>query len=142
MTSLLRERTRHLRQARYVSFCEGTWDGPPSREAQGHGAWIVLVGVTPDQGGQENWSQGEAKQVFVSIQKAGRYCEMRELPKLVEYSLETETNTGERRAWKPASGVRRRAGGKGLLMQYFAAAYPTLLGICRATRRGSGDESN
>ena len=59
----LRERTRHL-QRLDTSRCEGTWDGPPGREAQGHGAWIVLVGVTPDQGGQEIWSQGEAKQVF------------------------------------------------------------------------------
>ncbi len=47
-----------------TSRVEGTWDGPPGREAQGHGAWIVLVGVTPDQGGQESWPQGEAKQVF------------------------------------------------------------------------------
>jgi hypothetical protein len=47
-----------------TSRSEGTWDGPTSREAQGHGAWVVLVGVTPDQGGQESWPQGEAKQVL------------------------------------------------------------------------------
>jgi hypothetical protein len=33
---------------------------------------------------------------------------------------ETDISTGERRAWKLACGVRRRAGGKGLLWQYLA----------------------
>jgi hypothetical protein len=46
-----------------TSRSEGTWDDPPGREAQGYGAWILLVGATPDQGGQESWPQGEAKQV-------------------------------------------------------------------------------
>ncbi len=49
----------------------------------------------------------------------GRYPKWR-APKLVEYSPETRTSTGERRARKLARGVRRRAGGKGLLTQYLA----------------------
>jgi hypothetical protein len=44
----------------------------------------------------------------------GRYPNWR-TPKLDEDSPATDTGTGERRAWKPASGVRRRAGGKGLV---------------------------
>lgn len=43
----------------------------------------------------------------------GRYPKGR-APKLVEDSPATVTSTGERRARKLASGVRRRAGGKGL----------------------------
>ena len=40
-------------------------------------------------------------------------------------------NTGERRAWKHASGVRRRAGGKGLQPQYLACGLSYwLIGIC------------
>ncbi len=49
----------------------------------------------------------------------GRYPKWR-VPQLVEDSPETGTSTGERRAWKLARGVRRRAGGKGLLTQYLA----------------------
>jgi len=49
----------------------------------------------------------------------GRYPKWR-APQLVEDPPETGTSTGERRAWKLARGVRRRAGGKGLLTQYLA----------------------
>jgi len=49
----------------------------------------------------------------------GRYPKWR-APQLNGYSPETERSTGERRARKLASGVRRRAGGKGLCKQYLA----------------------
>src|SRR5262249_34446603 len=37
---------------------------PKRGDPDGHGAWIVLVGLTTDWGGQESWPQGEAKQVL------------------------------------------------------------------------------
>jgi len=33
---------------------------PTAREGQGHGAWVVVVGVTPHQGGRESRAQGRA----------------------------------------------------------------------------------
>ncbi len=46
---------------------------------------------------------------------------------LVEYSPETDTSTGERRAWKLASGVRRGARGKGRCESYLACGLPYFL---------------
>ncbi len=53
----------------------------------------------------------------------GRYPKWR-TPQLVEYSPETDTSTGERRAWKLASGVRRGARGKGRCESYLACGLP------------------
>src|SRR5947209_18858498 len=53
----------------------------------------------------------------------GRYPQWR-TPQLVEYSPETDTSTGERRAWKLASGVRRGARGKGRCESYLACGLP------------------
>jgi len=38
-------------------------DGPPRREAQGHGGLVVVVGVTSHQGAEESSAQGEGAQV-------------------------------------------------------------------------------
>src|SRR5207253_7949324 len=51
-------------------------------------------------------------------------------PKLVEDSPETETNTGERRAWKPARGVRGRAGGKGRRKSYLVCGLSYFVCFC------------
>ncbi len=56
----------------------------------------------------------------------GRYPKWR-TPQLVEYSPETDTSTGERRAWKLASGVRRGARGKGRCESYLACGLPYFL---------------
>ena len=56
----------------------------------------------------------------------GRYPKWRK-PQLVDYSPETDTSTGERRAWKLASGVRRGARGKGRCESYLACGLPYLL---------------
>jgi hypothetical protein len=53
----------------------------------------------------------------------GRYPKWR-TPQLVAYSPETDTSTGERRAWKLASGVRRGARGKGRCESYLACGLP------------------
>jgi hypothetical protein len=54
-----------------TSRIEGTWDGPPGREAQGHGARVVVVSVTPHQGGREDRPQGEDWQVLGADRKGG-----------------------------------------------------------------------
>src|SRR5262249_24794075 len=43
---------------------------------QGYGAWVVVVGVTPHQGRQKSWRQGQARQVF-SLLSAREVREMR-----------------------------------------------------------------
>jgi len=46
-------------------------DGPPRREARGHGRLIVVVGVTPHQGAEESSAQGEGAEVSVAERPAG-----------------------------------------------------------------------
>ena len=71
----------------------------------------------------------------------GRYPKWR-TPKLVEDSPETDTSTGERRAWKLARGVRRGARGKGRCesylacgLPYFVVLHPDLSELQQAARR-------
>src|SRR6266566_5673399 len=49
---------------------------PTAREGQGHGAWVVVVGVTSHQGGRESRLQGQARQV-ISILREREVREMR-----------------------------------------------------------------
>ncbi len=51
-----------LRRSR-TFLSDGTRDHPPRREAQGDGVPIVVVGVTPHQGGRESRPQGEGAPV-------------------------------------------------------------------------------
>jgi hypothetical protein len=46
-------------------------DGPPRREAQGHGVLIVVVRVTSHQGAEESSAQGEGAQVFAVEGRGG-----------------------------------------------------------------------
>src|ERR687883_1649934 len=57
----LKAQTGHLQCAR-TSIMDGITGSPTGREAQGDAATIVLVGVTPDQGGRENRPQGKGWQ--------------------------------------------------------------------------------
>jgi hypothetical protein len=88
--------------------------------------------VTPDQGSQESWLQGEAKQVLGAF-FSGRCA--RCAFATTEGRL-TGKSTGERRAWKLACGVRRRAGGKGLLLQYLTCG----LSYCPGNHQSAGKQ--
>jgi len=54
-----------------TSTVQGMRDGPPRREAQGHGVLIVVVGVTSHQGAEESSAQGEGAQVFAAEGRGG-----------------------------------------------------------------------
>ncbi len=72
-----------------------------------------------------------------SIQ-AGRYPRWR-APKLDGYSPATDASTGERRARKLASGVRRRAGGKGRWESYLACGLSYWILVIRGTKTQAQD---
>ena len=54
-----------------TSSTEGMRDGPPRREAQGHGVPVVVVGVTSHQGAEESSAQGEGVQVSAAERQVG-----------------------------------------------------------------------
>jgi len=79
-------------------------DGPPRREAQGHGVPILLVGVTSHQGDRESRSQGEGAQVSAGDSWGGR----RDAESHNRGATARESgwsDTGKRSARKPACCV-------------------------------------
>src|SRR5690242_20314413 len=71
---------------------------PTDREVYGNGAAIVLVGVTPDQGAEENSVQGKTRQEVQEPRGCWRVMHSKTSPSKLE--------TGEPCASKGASTVR------------------------------------
>jgi len=67
----IKSRTGVLRHARYVIY-DRTTGSPKGRESYGDGAFIVVVGVTPHQGGCEiKQPQGEGRQELMLEKQKG-----------------------------------------------------------------------
>jgi hypothetical protein len=91
---------------------------PPPTSCHGHGARVVVVGVTTHQGGREGRPQGEDWQVLGANEKGGiRDGERRNWTNAHRLR---GSSTGERRVRKPTCVVRGRAGGKRRCESYLA----------------------
>lgn len=64
---------------------------PSCREAAGHGVFVVVVGVTPHQGGRESRLQGEGRQVLSSPGQA-EVCAMQNANTYLGLIREISTN--------------------------------------------------
>src|SRR5689334_21246474 len=111
-----RQRTGHLHLL-YVSY-ERNLGWPSRREPKGHGAAIVLVGVTPDQGAPESGVQGKAR-------KASTGGERRLARDALTNRPQRLLETGEPCAWKACKHGSGRGGWKRTRESNALAAYFT-----------------